>query len=404
MKVLHLTPTVPWPADTGGRIGVWNLIQADARFAQTGILSFSENPVDAITLGALGAVCREIGIVKRPKTLDGVVGGARSLLSNVAMNMAKYRWQEFSNALAGTIARWNPDVIVAHHLHMGSYLLETNGPATILREHNIDSVLMGRYAETLRNPALASFARRQAEQIRDLEKAICPHVRRTLVITHEDDRQLKKIVPGVATAIVPGVLDLERYAAVDPPHNGDPLIVTAGTFSFRPTAEGLVEFVDKAWPRILKASPRARFRVVGHCPGKLAKRIEQPGVEVVGRVDQVRPHLRGAHAFVVPLRVGSGMRMKILESLAWQIPTVSTTIGCEGILVEDDRHLLVADSPEEMAAAVLRLVREKRTAQTLRREGRRLIEKYYSLESSEHLTRGIYSRSMEKATVDQDVS
>src|SRR5262249_41555524 len=155
----------------------------------------------------------------------------------------------------------------------------------------------------------------------------------------------------------------------------------------------------KAWPRILKGSPRARFRVIGHCPDKLARRIAAPGVEVLGRVDQVRPHLQGASVMVVPLRVGSGMRMRILESLAWQIPTVSTPIGAQGIAAENGRHMVIADSNEEVAASVLHLLKDKTMAGALRREGRRLVEKHYSLAASEQLTNRIYSKCLDGATV-----
>lgn len=401
MKVVHLTPSLPWPPDSGGKIGIWNYIQADARFAETALVSFSDDTPDASSLAALNAVCARVEVVHRPRLLDGVVGGARSLLSNMAMNIAKYRWSDFTRALGRVVAEWNPDIVVAHHLHMSGYLLELSGPVTILREHNIDSDLMDRYARTLGNPAMAAFASRQADQIRDLEKQVTPRVNRCLVITPDDGRILKKLSPQAVVDVLPGVIDLEQYAPVDPPNGGDPLIVAAGSFNFRPTGEGLVDFVDNSWPRILKASPRARLRVVGSCPDKLARRVSAPGVEVLGRVDQVRPQLLGAHVFVVPLRVGSGMRIRILESLAWQIPTVSTPIGCKGIAVEDRRHLVVAESPEEMATAVLKLLKDQTLAQTLRREGRRLIEKYYSLATSEQITRQIYTRCLEGAAVDR---
>lgn len=404
MRVLHLTPTVPWPADSGGKICVWNHLQADARFAETGILSFSETTPDAITLGALRAVCREVEIVRRPRTLDGVVGGARSLLSNMAMNMAKYRWPEFSKALGAVIVRWNPDVVVAHHLHMGSYLLEVPGAVTILREHNVDSDLMARYAATIRNPALVSFARRQVEQIRDMEAHLAPRVKRCLMITAEDEATLKEISPAAVTAVLPGVIDPDKYAPVEPPTSGEPIIVTAGSFNFRPTGEGLVHFVDNTWPRILKSLPKARLRVIGHCPDKLARRVAGPGIEVLGRVDQVRPHLAGANAFVVPLRVGSGMRIRILEAFAWQVPIVSTMLGCKGIEVQDGRHMLIEDEPAAMAAAVVRLVKEPALASTIRREGRRLLEKSYSLATSELITQRLYAKCLDGATVDQDVS
>jgi glycosyltransferase involved in cell wall biosynthesis len=101
----------------------------------------------------------------------------------------------------------------------------------------------------------------------------------------------------------------------------------------------------------------------------------------------------GAHAFVVPLRVASGIRVRILEALAYQIPVVTTSIGCEGLAVENERHLVMADSVEEMSEAVIRLVKEPRLRQTLQREGRRLVEKSYSLTAAENSLERLYRKT-----------
>ena len=116
------------------------------------------------------AVCREVVTVRRPRALDGALGGLRSLVSDTAMNLAKYRWPVFSRSLWQTVSGFFPDVVVAHNFHMAAYLLELAGPARLLREQNVDSDLMERYAATCGNPALALFARLQARRLR-AEKA-----------------------------------------------------------------------------------------------------------------------------------------------------------------------------------------------------------------------------------------
>lgn len=406
MRVLHLTPQLPWPADSGGRICAWNQLRIDSRFADVGLLSFVESQPDAATIEAIQHVAHEAELVRRPRTLDGVVGGARSLLSSTAMNLAKYRWPVFSEALRAFVHRWKPDIVVAHHLHMGYYLPEVTGAATILREHNLDSDLMARYAKTLKNPAMASFAERQVAQIRDAEAKILPRVGRCLMISAEEETKVGDIVQGAKTTVLPGAVDLTEYSPINPPGaEADPLIVAAGSFDWRPTGEGVVEFVETVWPRVHRALPRAVFRVIGSCPPALARRLQaRPGVEVLGRVERVRPHIEGAHAFVVPVRSGGGMRIRILESLAWQIPTVSTPIGCEGVGVQHGRHLLIGNTPAELADAVVRLVKEPVLAQTLRREGRRHVEKHFTIDALEGLTARIYQRLLEEAAVGQGSS
>jgi hypothetical protein len=119
---------------------------------------------------------------------------------------------------------------------MAPYLLEVGGPIPILRDHNIYSDLMERYAGKLRNPALAAFARRQADKIRQTEASLCPKVRQCLVITADDEAKLRSIAPGVRTTIVPGAIDPEEYEPVDPPSGGvDLLVVAVGSFGFPPT-------------------------------------------------------------------------------------------------------------------------------------------------------------------------
>jgi glycosyltransferase involved in cell wall biosynthesis len=401
MRVLHLTPSFPYPADTGGKIGIWNLLRADARSAEIGLLSFIDDAPDDAAAAVVRSVCRQVVTVRRPRTLDGIGGGVRSLLSGVAMNLAKYRWPVYSEALQEMMSAFQPEVVVAHHLHMGGYLPGLAGPVLILREHNIDSDLMERYAATFRNPALALFVRHQARKIRETERAITRRAHCCMMISPPDEARLREIAPQARTAVVPGVIAVAEYQPALPADPGDDLlVVAAGTFTFPPTGEGLVYFLDRVWTRVIASAPRARLRVIGHCPEALKRRLAATaGVEVLGRVEAVDAHLNGAHVFAVPLRAGSGMRMRILEAMAWQVPIVTTTTGCEGIAVENGRHLIVADPPEEMASAILRLARDTALARSLRSEGRRLVEASYSLEAAETLMKQIYRKCSEEIAV-----
>ncbi len=398
MKVLHLTPGLPWPPDSGGRIVMWNQLKAEARFAEVGVLSFVESPPDPAAIDAMKSVCREVRWVRRPKSLDGVVGGVRSLLSSMAMNLAKYKWPVFAQELAAARKEWQPDIVVAHHLHMGGYLLGIDDALTVLREHNVDSDLMARYADSLKNPAMAAMARRQSEQIRDTETRILPRVQQVMMITRDDETKMKEIAPGARMTVVPGAVDVSGYrAAAEPAGGAAPVIVTAGSLMFRPTGEGVVDFVEKVWPHVRKSYPAATFRIIGDVSPALRRKLTGPGIDVLGRVDDVAPHLDGAHAFVVPLNVGSGMRIRILEAMARQIPVISTPIGCEGIAVEDGRHILIAEHMDQMAAQIRRLLDNEVLARALRREGRRLVERCYSVEAVEELSRRIYRKAVPEA-------
>lgn len=396
MKVLHLTTTLPWPPDYGGRIVAWNHIRADGRRHEVGLLSFTDSAPGPEAQRALEAVCGLVRTVVRPRGMNGPVGMLRNLFSGTALNMARYRWPVFETALREVVAAWRPDVVVAHHLHMAPYPLRVAGPVPILREHNVDSQLMKRYAAGVENPIASRLAGDQSARIRREESRLCPRFSRCLMITAHDQDMLREIAPAARTVVVPAGLPLEEYDPLPAPAAGaPPLFVSAGSLQFPPTADGVLWFAREGWPHVRAAQPGARLRIVGHCPESIRATLAAlPGVEVLGRVEDVRPHLAGAHAFVVPLRAGSGVRIKILEALAWEIPVVTTRLGAEGIPAEAGRDLQFADDATGLAEALLGLYAAPALAEAARRAGRRLVENHYALDALGALTDRIYAEAL----------
>jgi glycosyltransferase involved in cell wall biosynthesis len=145
-----------------------------------------------------------------------------------------------------------------------------------------------------------------------------------------------------------------------------------------PNVDGVVYFLREIWPLIAAACPDARFVVVGADPAPAIRAHAGPGVTIVGPVDDLRPHLAAASVVVVPLRLGSGTRLKILEAWAMARPVVSTALGAEGLDAVPGRHLLIADEPANFASAVLRVLRDPGLGDDLGRAGRTLVTEHYS--------------------------
>jgi glycosyltransferase involved in cell wall biosynthesis len=141
--------------------------------------------------------------------------------------------------------------------------------------------------------------------------------------------------------------------------------------------DGVLWFAKQGWPLIEAAHPGLRFTVVGRNPADSVQTLASRRIEVTGTVDDVRPYYREAFAVVVPLRIGSGTRLKILEAMAAGVPVISTRLGAEGIEAIPDRHILIADTPEEMSAAVRRLRAEPEIGSHLAEEARRLVLSRY---------------------------
>lgn len=396
-RVLHLSTVIPWPPDYGGRIATWNHLRADARHADVGLVTLVEEMPDEITLRELRKVCDYVRCVRRPRNHDGPLGMLRALLSGYPVNLARYRWESFAREIATAVDEWPPDVVVAQHLHMAPFPLRVPRVARILRHHNVDSSLVYRLGATTPNPITGALLRQLAGQVRRDEQRHCPRFDRCVMITEDDALLLRRHVPEARTVVLPTGLAMDDYAPAVLPSPGTPLrLVTAGSLIFRPTAEGLLEFVREAWPIIRRRHPDATFRVIGHCPPGVRAELERNAVEVMGRVPEVRTSLDRAHAFIVSLRAGSGLRIKVIEAFAFGVPVVSTTLGAEGIPATPGEHLLLADEPAAQADAIERLYTDAVLSARMREAARTFVEREYSLEAVAERTREIYSIVLEE--------
>ena len=170
------------------------------------------------------------------------------------------------------------------------------------------------------------------------------------------------------------------------------MIVLTGLMKYRPNVDGAIHFVRDILPRIQQARPKAKFYIVGGEAPAEVTRLASSSVVVTGGVDDVRPYVHAAAVFAVPLRMGSGTRLKVLEGLSMGKPMVSTSIGCEGIEVTDRQHLLIADGADRFADAVLELMSDRALSRTLADQGRALMLARYRWEHVVETLEQFYAR------------
>jgi glycosyltransferase involved in cell wall biosynthesis len=206
----------------------------------------------------------------------------------------------------------------------------------------------------------------------------------TLLVTSERDGTLvRQHLPGARPVVVPNGVDTAFFHPAPPgagPEPGaDPQIVFTGMMAYYPNHDGALYFADAIWPAIRQALPAARWLIVGVEPPPEVRALDgTAGITVTGRVDDVRPYVWRSGASVVPLRMGGGTRLKIVEALAMGQAVVSTAVGCEGIAVAPGRNLVVADDPAAFAAAVVDLLRDPARAAAIGAAGRALADRAYS--------------------------
>ena len=214
-----------------------------------------------------------------------------------------------------------------------------------------------------------------------------------------DERRLLDEAPGVRTAVIPNAADVEYYQPrpTDPPPDGR-TVVYFGLLSTVPNIDGVIHFVQDIWPRIAAAHPEARCKIIGGRPPPSLLALAGPRIELTGFVSDLRPHLAAAAAVVVPLRLGGGTRLKIVEAMAMGKAIVSTTLGAEGIEAVPGRDLLLEDEPAAFADAVNRLLAEPGLAARIGQSARQLAVDRYGWSGAAWALEGFYRQILEKAS------
>lgn len=401
-KILFLTSQLPYPPHQGGAIRTYNMIVNLAPRHEIHLLSFVNSPGDLERAAPLRQYCRTIEVVPVPQrsTLKRLLTTLFSPLPDMALRLPS---AEFRRKLAARLEGEHFDVVQVESIEMAPYAMSDIGwetdnrpfdPSTGLRaqdrplwvfdDYNAEYVLQQRAFETdVRHPrrwigAFYSFI--QWQKLRRYEAAVCRRVDRVVAVSEADREILQKLGPGVRVTVIPNGVDTrayqpgQTYPLVLEPHS----VVFTGKMDFRPNIDAVLWFCHQVLPLIKAQVPDVHFYVVGQKPPpRLRPLAEDAAVTLTGYVDDVRPYIAGAGVYVVPLRIGGGTRLKIMEAMALGKAIVSTSLGCEGYPVTPGRELVIADTPQDFAWWVVELLGDACRRKGLGRAGRRLVEERY---------------------------
>jgi glycosyltransferase involved in cell wall biosynthesis len=337
---------------------------------------------------AMRAYCRDVTLVPaRGERTTKRLAQARSLFSRNSFEAGYFALPAFQRALDQLLSRRDFDIVLIFGLFLSSYRfrqapLKDTLPLLVLDEQNIEFDLQRQMTKT------GSLLRRIHNAVNwpKLRREEVDHWRRLDGVTFtstSDEERARVLAPSMHSRVVPNAVDLRSFrpGPGDRPSDGCTLMFF-GINDYPPNTDGILFFIREIWPRLAASHPRARLKIVGPRPTPEILAQRNARVEVTGAVDDVRAHLVEAAAVVVPLRLGGGTRLKILEAMAMAKPIVSTTIGAEGIDVVHERHLLLADEPAQFAEAVGRVLDNARLAAQLGEEGRALVHARYSWDAS----------------------
>ena len=353
MRILFLSNWYPYPSNNGSKLRVFHLLQGLAQMHEVTLLSFAHGPTEGTAPSPLHDCCREVRTVPwqpyRPNSWRAYQGlfspTPRSLTSTYVPAMAQ--------AIQETLDKRRYDLVIASQLGAARYATHFRGRPALFEE-----VELGLFVEPYTQATSIKQRLRAGLTLwkhrRYLEQVL-HHYGACTVASEQERRLMAQAVPAYsAVELVPNCVNVAEYAAVHETPEPNQLIFT-GSLRYFANHEAMVWFLDKVYPQIQASVPEIGLTITGdHADLPLPPATN---VTLTGLVDDVRPLAARAWCSIVPIQNGGGTRLKILEAMALGTPVVTTSKGAEGISAKHDRHLLVADSPQAFAEAVIRLQR-----------------------------------------------
>ena len=381
MRILFLTPDVPSPPDQGAKLRSLALIQAAAEHHEVHLLSFHP-PERAVDPGPLEAICADVQLVPAPPPRSILVRSMSLILgADPFPDLARrFASAEFDTALAGKLSRTRFDVVQIEGLELMGYhpAVRAANPATkvVYDAHNAETQLQQSMAGTeARDPRrwhAAFYSLLQWSKLASYERIMLNAADMVLAVSEEDAAKLRG--RQADPRVVPNGVDTDAIAFQLPSPGPGKTVLFMGPLDYRPNADAVRWLVRRIFPRVRRAAPDARLRLVG----RGSEQIKAEGVDALGYVEDVAAELRRADVLIAPLRMGSGTRFKVLEAMAAGVPVVGTSLGLAGINAVPGTHAEVGSNPGQLAEAVVRLLEDRGRAQSLATAARTLVEQRYA--------------------------
>ncbi len=378
MKILFLSPTVPYPLTDGGRIRVFNLLKQIAQKNDVTLLALETQPTDTKSITQIEQLDITVHLIPNASTLPRI--SPKILLSacfkRQPITVARYNVAVYRQKIRELLAIENFDLVHYEMFHTAQFYTETNLPS-VLSQQNVDSAIWHRLTGETTNLFYKCAYWTQQLAFQRYERVLSPHFDAVTCTSDIDAAVFQQYCAEDSVEVIPNGVDVSHYRpdfeSESPAH-----LIYIGSMDWYPNEDAVSFFAEEVLPQVQTNVPDVKFSIVGGNPSaRVQKLADSEGVVVTGRVPEIKPYFAEATVFVVPLRIGSGTRLKILEALAMGKAVVSTAVGAEGLALQDGEEIIIADEPKDFANAVTRLLTDTVLRQQIGEKGRARVEQDY---------------------------
>jgi len=387
-RLLFLSQCLPYPPHSGVANRTFNILRQLRVEYDIDLIAFSRvnhQPDRGAREAAWEALRNATAFLAEPTPIPSehsmlrkIWDHVRSVVSGRAYTHYEYQSGAFADRLHDVLRRRTPALVHLDSLDLHRWLPELPRVPIACTHHDIDSELLRLRAERLGHAAVRPYLLLQARRVERVEREWCPRLALNVMMSEIDAGRLRALAPGARTVVVPNGTDTEYFQ----PSGGESLpgrIAFVGPTYSHPNRDAVEFLLQEIWPKVRAADRTASLRLMGrNAPADGARYGAEPGVTTLGYVPDIRPPLSEARCCVVPIRIGGGTRLKILDAWAMGKAVVSTSIGCEGLDAVDGQNILIRDAPGNFADAVLQVLRDARLRARLEGNGRRTALDTYS--------------------------
>ncbi|MBI4547767.1 MAG: glycosyltransferase [Ignavibacteriae bacterium] len=376
MKILFMLPYSPVPPTFGGAMRIYHLIKLALRNHDVSILSFGSSEDERELRSHLGSQTRNINVIplrwhKKTRRLRQFF----SLFRNHSFMYLLVHRQKMQDELDHLLETLDFDIVQTEYPSMGSYQLNSHA-IKILDSPDVQYDNFRQTWHTARTQLRKLYYRNEYKKFYREEIEACNRYDVVLLTSARDKQILDADIPIIPKYVIPNGVDASYFIPSSVSIEPWSLVFT-GAMGYIPNYDGMLYFIDEILPHVLKRIPAAKVYIVGDNPPKQLLKKASHNVIITGYVEDVRPYVWRSSVYIVPLRMGSGTRLKVLEAMAMKKPIVSTSIGCEGIDVVNGESVIIADEPQAFAESIIKLLYDNRLCEQLINNGYELMKTNY---------------------------
>lgn len=383
MKILWVKTDFLHPTTRGGQIRTLEMLKALHRRHEVHYVAFDDaaSPEGPQRSGEYSSYAYRVPHSVPPRRSVRFAGQlVRGLVSPVPVSVARYVSSRMKRQIQALLSREKFDSLICDFLFPAPNIPDLS--RAVLFQHNVESVIWRRHAEEARQRAKKAYFRLQARRMEKFEGDICRRAGHIVAVSEVDRAAMRDFFGAERISSVSTGVDLGYFA---PPPAPQPIadLIFVGSMDWLPNIDAIQYFAAEILPLIHKQRPECRVIVAGRRPAPVLQELarQEPRIILTGTVPDVRPYVWGSTVSIVPLRIGGGTRLKIFEAIAAKLPVVSTSIGAEGLPLEDGKHIALADTPDAFAGACLNLLANATARQHRAKEAWEFVAARFSWEA-----------------------